>query len=454
MIDKQHAQARKGIFLIDASGGFAKDGPKNRLRAQDIHRIVDTWRKRLDVPGYARMVSAAEIEKNEFNLNLTRYIDSQAREDLQDIAGHLLGGIPLADVDALGAYWAVCPSLRRTLFAPLRKGYVQLAVDKGAIRSTILEHKEFVAFVRGQEAHFATWRQRASKSLRQLERACQPKDVIAELSEGLLEHYRGQPLLDAYDVYQKLMEYWVETMQDDAYLISAAGWIEGVVPREILQVKDKNGKLVWPETHDFTSGRRRFRSDLVPGELLIAKFLMPQQSRLEKAKLQLDRVEQLMEEQRNEHADEGGLLEDVVEIDGDNSKITAKAVKAWLRENADDESTAEERVAVAGYAALQAQQASLKSAAKEATAELHASMARRYRDLTSEDIRKLVVDSKWLETLARDVRGEFERIGQRLTERCGELAERYEAPLPEIARRVEDLEGKVRSHLEKMGFAW
>ena len=115
VIDKEHAQARKGIFMIDASRGFMKDGPKNRLRAQDIHKIVDVFNKRTEVEKYARMVSFEEIERNEYNLNLPRYIDSQEPEDLQDIAGHLQGGIPAADMEALGAYWEVCPNLRNAL---------------------------------------------------------------------------------------------------------------------------------------------------------------------------------------------------------------------------------------------------------------------------------------------------------------------------------------------------
>src|SRR5262249_29392506 len=109
IVDKQEAHTRKGIFMIDASQGFMKDGPKNRLRAQDIHKIVDVFNRRLELNKYSRMVSVDEIEKNDFNLNLPRYIDSQQAEDTQDIDGHLNGGIPIADVDALQRYWAVCP---------------------------------------------------------------------------------------------------------------------------------------------------------------------------------------------------------------------------------------------------------------------------------------------------------------------------------------------------------
>ena len=117
VLDKGGANARKGIFMIDASKGFMKDGPKNRLRAQDIHRIVDIFTRQAEVPRYSRIVSVAEISdpRNDFNLNLPRYIDSSEPEDLQDIDGHLRGGIPDSDIDALAPYWQVIPLVRAAL---------------------------------------------------------------------------------------------------------------------------------------------------------------------------------------------------------------------------------------------------------------------------------------------------------------------------------------------------
>jgi type I restriction enzyme M protein len=103
--------------MIDASKGYIKDGNKNRLRAQDMHRIVDTFHRQLEQPRYSRMVPVAEIEANDFNLNLPRYIDTSEPEDLQDIEAHLKGGIPDRDLDALAAYWQVLPGVRALLFA-------------------------------------------------------------------------------------------------------------------------------------------------------------------------------------------------------------------------------------------------------------------------------------------------------------------------------------------------
>src|SRR5438552_2572271 len=149
VLDKANAAARKGIFMIDASKGFIKDGNKNRLRAQDIHRIVDTFTRQVDVPRYSRMVPIAEISdlKNDFNLNLPRYIDSSEPDDLQDIDGHLRGGIPERDLDALGAYWNVLPSVRGILSESAgRPGYARLKLPLPEVKPAILGHAEFAAF--------------------------------------------------------------------------------------------------------------------------------------------------------------------------------------------------------------------------------------------------------------------------------------------------------------------
>ncbi len=187
VVDKQDAHARKGIFMIDASASFMKDGPKNRLRAQDIHKIVDVFNRRLEVPKYSRMIPVEEIEKNDFNLNLPRYIDSQQAEDLQDIEGHLRGGIPERDVDALCRYWKVCPNLRQVLFKANRPGYADLAVHKAAIKSTIYGHPDFAVFITGMNAHFAKWRQKSARTLRELKSGSHPKEVIGTLSEDLFD---------------------------------------------------------------------------------------------------------------------------------------------------------------------------------------------------------------------------------------------------------------------------
>jgi type I restriction enzyme M protein len=224
VLDKEHAAARKGIFMIDASKGFIKDGNKNRLRAQDIHRIVDTFTRQLAVPRFARMVPLADIETNDFNLNLPRYFDSTEPEDLQDIDGHLRGGIPIRDIDALERYWQVFPAVRAALFGPANHpDYCQLQVKTGDIKATIFSHAEFTAFNHSVAALFEKWKQAHTLRLKAIAVGDKPKALIEMLSEDVLDTFRTARLLDAYDVYQHLMGYWAESMQDDVYMIVSDG---------------------------------------------------------------------------------------------------------------------------------------------------------------------------------------------------------------------------------------
>ena len=195
VLDKENAHTRQGIFILDASAGFLKDGNKNRLRDRDIHRIVDVFTRQLEVPKYARMVSREEIEKNDFNLNIPRYIDSQQEEDIQDIEAHLRGGIPNRDIAALEKYWEVCPNLKTTLFESVRENYSELKITASLLKQTIHSHTEFVAFKGSMEALFEEWRERSVVTLKALDKGCHPKQIIRDLSEDLLAHYTGKLVL-------------------------------------------------------------------------------------------------------------------------------------------------------------------------------------------------------------------------------------------------------------------
>ncbi len=434
VIDKQDAQARKGIFMIDASAGFMKDGPKNRLRDMDIHKIVDTFTKRNDVPKYARMVSLDEIEKNDFNLNLPRYIDSQTPEDLQDIEGHLKGGIPTADVDALQPYWAVCPQLRQSLFKTLRPGYLALAVDKTAIKPAIYQHPEFAAFITRMNILFADWQAKSAQTLKGLQSGCHPKQVIADLAQALLTHYTGQPLIAHYDVYQHLMDYWATTMQDDVYLIAGDGW-----KAETYRVieTDKKGK----------EKDKGWTCDLVPKNLIVARFFAKDQAAIDQLAADLDSVTAKLTELEEEHGGDDAAFSGF-------DKINKAGVADRLKEIKGDKDAKDEATVLNDWLKLAGEEAELKKRLKDAEAALDAKAYAHYPKLKEADIKTLVVDDKWLAALSAAIHGEMDRISQALTQRVKELAERYETPMPQMVSRVAELEVKVNRHLEKMGFVW
>ena len=467
VLDKENATARKGIFMIDASKGFKKDGPKNRLREQDIHKIVDTF-ARLDEsnPRYARMVSVVEITdpKNDYNLNLPRYIDSTEPEDLQDIDGHLRGGIPECDLDALSNYWNIMPGLRAALFEKFnRPGYFTLKLPIAEVKRAIFSHHEFTSFTTKAKKLFTKWQTASISQLKGFAqngpstplRAGHPKQLIESIAEDLLATFRTAPLLDAYDVYQHLMDYWAETMQDDCYLIADSGWKAGAQPREIVKTRDRNNRLTWPEAHDYEIGRRRFKSDLVPAALMIARYFETERAAIENLEGEVAATEQKLDELREEQSGEDGLLAEANEAnEGEEPRITARSVRVALRKLEDDADSADEVKALKEYEALLDAQADTKVKLKVAREDLDAKLHAKYPKLTEGEIKTLVVDDKWLATLAAAVQGELDRVSQTLTGRIRQLAERYAAPLPDLIAEVDSLASRVDEHLKKMGAVW
>ncbi|UFZ06299.1 N-6 DNA methylase [Bradyrhizobium ontarionense] len=430
VLDKNNATARKGVFMIDASKGFIKDGPKNRLRERDLHRIVDVFTHAETRPGYSRLVPHDEIAKNDFNLNLPRYIDTQDAEDIQDIGGHLHGGIPARDIDALNDYWTICPELRAALFEPNRPGYCDLLVEAAEIKATIHGHPQFAAFIAGLQAHFAKWRAVAAVNLRTLKRDCLPKEVIHAQSEQLLAHAEGQPLIDPYAVYQHLMDYWAETMQDDCYIIAADGWVAKTL--RVLET-DKKGK-----TRD-----KGWVCDLVPKPLIVARYFAKEQAAIEAQQAALEATTSALTELEEEHGGEDGVL-------GALDKIAKAEVGARLKEIKGDKDAKEEAAVLQQWLNLNSEEAELKRAIREAEAALDKLAYNKYPELTEVEIQTLVVDDKWLTTITAAVQGELDRVSLTLTSRIQLLAGRYAAPLPTIIEEVAALAARVDGHLKKI----
>ena len=453
VIDKEHAKQRalsatgeasdteSGIFMVDASKGFAKDGNKNRLRSQDIHKIVDVFTKQLELPRYSRMVSLSEIATNDYNLNIPRYIDSSEPEDLHDLSAHLQGGIPNRDIDALERYWQVFPSIRASLFEPVREGYCQALVKASEVKSTILNHDEFKTFAAQSLEPFTEWAQRSN--LHAIEQGELPKQIIHRISEDLLLSYAQTPLLSKYDIYQILMDYWAESMQDDVYVLVQDGWPVGKVLRELAVNKGEKLK----ETPDLTIGKAKYKAELIPPALIVARFFAEQQAKVDNLQSLLDSASQTLESFIEENSGEDGLLNDAL---NDKDKVTKATVTARLKLATDPD----EKAALKQAKKLFDAEGDAKKALKEAQDSLDLAVFRQYPKLSIDEIKSLIVNDKWLATLESNIVAEIERVTQQLANRVKELEERYSEPLPALTQSVENLSDKVAGHLKAMGLEW
>jgi len=435
LIDKENAQNRKAIFMVDAGKGFIKDGNKNRLREQDIRNMTDVFNGQIEIPGYSRMVSVSEIQENEYNLNIPRYIDSQEKEDIQDIEAHLLGGIPDRDIHELDHFWQVFPKLKTALFAKSdRKGFATVKIDKDQINQTIFAHPEFVAFSETMDTLFATWKKKTTTYLKKLALGHRPKEVIGLLAEDLLAQYADKPLVDKYNIYQHLLSYWNETTQDDCYIVAADGWKADTYRIMVENSKKKKVDKGWT-------------CDLVPKDLVINHFFVAEKEAIEQLQTDKENTATQLTELEEEHSGEDGFF---AELD----KVSKVNVTRRIKELKGDTDAKAELAALNQYLTLYKQQADLNKKIKIAETTLDDLLYAKYPTLDEATVKKLVVENKWMQTVETAIKTEIDHISQRLTNRIKELTDRYDTPLPAIDQQVKDLEKKVSVHLKKMGFVW
>lgn len=446
IIDKSDADERKGIFMIDASHDYVKDGSKNRLRERDIYKIVTTFNQRITSdPKYARFVPMDEIKiKNDYNLNIPRYIDSSTPEDLQDIEAHLHGGIPAVDVESMGKYWTLFPKLKEKLFSVMREGYYQLNIRKDDVRNTVYNDAEFSAYADRIDAAFDAWKEQVDVGLRSIDEDVEPKKYIVDLAAKLISVFEGIELVDKHDVYEVLLSYWQEVMGDDVYLVSVDGYAAARRTENIMGV--------------YTSGKKKgqervigWEGVLLPKTLIEKEFFAPERRSIEEAQSILDETQNRLDEMTEEQTGDDGYLKDHL---NDKDKVDAKSVATRIKELKKTGVCGEEYELLMLYGNLTSAVANQSKAIKVMNAELDDEVRRKYAALTDAQILELLVNRKWYYSIFAGVKALYVTASHNMANRIIELAERYEDDLPYLVEEAELLEAKVKAHLERMGFAW
>ena len=443
IIDKEDAASRKGIFMIDAKNGFVKDGNKNRLREQDIRRIVDTWDAFENVLHYARFVKNEEIKKNEYNLNLPRYIDAENDEVIHNIEAHLKGGIPEHDIKQFYRYWEACPSLQQVLFKKdNRKGFFQFIPDKQNIKETINNHPDFDNQHRELFQSFAEWSHIWSPQFETLRpNSFNPKQMIEDMGDSVLEKFANSKLVDKYDVYDQLMNYCAETLQDDLYLIESDGWkVQTYVPQPI-EKKKKEWAEEKPKKEKEAKTIKDIACDLLPVDCIVDEYFSTEKEKIafleEKLLSTETKLNELVEEYSDSYLDASNYADNKLNKGNVQKRLKiAEGKEAKILQEYINHSNI-----IAGY----------KKQLKDNNSDLLEQVLQKYTSLSEEEIKKLVTN-KWLVAFGNRLASEIQQVSQSLNSQLESLEERYEQTLPEINKEVDLLETKVMQHLEKMGF--
>jgi type I restriction enzyme M protein len=287
---------------------------------------------------------------------------------------------------------------------------------------------------------FSKWQSSSTEFLKNVSTANHAKAIIQKIADDLLSVFANLHLIDKYDIYQHLMAYWEETMQDDAHIITTDGWQAG---NEVIRLQKENkGKKKDVEGLMGLEGR------LIPISLAIKIYFAKEQTAIDELNAALEQIGVDITALKDEHGGEEGLLSEVV----DNDKISKANVQKRIKEIKGSADDAEELAMLQKYLALFEKESETKKAIKDAEKDLEKKLLTKYPKLTLDEIKTIVVERKWMDELETRAIGEVDRLSQTLAGRVKELAERYAEPMPEMASEVETLKKKVGDHLAKMGF--
>lgn len=441
IIDKKNKDSRKGIFFIDAKDGFKKDGAKNRLREQDIKRIVDAWDAQQSIDHYCRLVEWDEIESNDYNLNIPRYIQPKDTEIQHDIEAHLHGGLPAHDVDGMQTYWNACPSLKVSLFNSTANGYYSLKPAKADIVQIIEKDPSYISQNGRFSALLNEWKAEIMPQMKAVGQGARPKELITDWSESLLMKAKDHSgLVDAYEVYDVLLNYWADVMQDDCYMIANDGWTFPEVQAFKKNSKGKDTSCMYDE----------IVCDLVPVSIVLAEYFTAETNEISELSSSIESLQQELSDLVESNTEVFRFNDD----DEDDKPVNVKIadVKKAIKNAKTDGTTKEDLEILKLWESTYTKKEGYVSQWKQKRTELTEAVVAKYAALTEDEIKTLVVERKWLASVVGSCEALMQNVTHQIASDVTTLVERYEVTLGTTESKVNDLEQEVLRSLKEMGF--
>ncbi|GAA9264779.1 type I restriction-modification system subunit M [Helicobacter pylori] len=441
VLDKENARARKGVFLIDASKDFKKDGNKNRLREQDVQKMIDTFNALKEIPYYSKMVSLEEISANDYNLNIARYISAKQESEKDLFAlinSHKASYLPQNEIEIYDPYFRVFKELKNTLFKKSDKeGYYALKTECKNIKELITQSLEFQTFHASVLSAFD--RLELSTTFNDLEPGFNPKTLIESVCSKVLKEFEKVEILDKYGVYQLFKDYYNEVLQDDWFLLSFNGFLSAKELRKLNPLKDKNKKANYLEEPDFVIQKTYYKSDLIPKNLIKQRFFEKEAKELEQLENALNEKEALLDEFIEEHSNEEGLFYEL--------KINESVLKKELKNATDLE---DEKILKTALEWLEAKNKALKMKNK-AYEELELKAFHQYKNLEINEIKDLIIQDKWLNSLKNALENKIQKRINAFSSALNEIIQTYSNSLLELDKEVKESGLKVLEHLKDLG---
>ncbi|GAA9289386.1 type I restriction-modification system subunit M [Helicobacter pylori] len=442
ILDKENARTRKGVFMIDASKDFKKDGNKNRLREQDVQKMIDTFNAYKEIPHYSKMVSLEEISANDYNLNIARYISAKQESEKDLFAlinSHKASYLPQNEIETYDPYFKVFKELKNTLFKESDKeGYYALKTECENIKELIIQSLEYQTFHASVLDAFD--RLDLFETFDNLKPGSfNPKTLIESVCSKVLKEFEKVEILDKYGVYQLFKDYYNEVLQDDWFLLSFNGFLSAKELRKLTPLKDKNKKANYLEEPDFVIQKTYYKSDLIPKNLIKQRFFEKEAKELEELENALNEKEANYEAFIEEHSNEEGLFYEL--------KINESVLKKELKNATDSE---DKEILKTALEWLEAKNKALKMKNK-AYEELELKAFHQYKNLKSGEIKDLIIQDKWLNSLKNALENKIQKRINAFSSALNGIIQTYSNSLLELNKEVKESESKVLEHLKDLG---
>lgn len=434
----KHPQNRKDsdVLIIDASKGFVKDGTKNKLRASDIKKIIDTVNGRLTIDNFSRLVSRDEIHGNDYNLNIPRYVDSSEKLEEWDAYSIMHGGIPNKEINYLDKYFKIFPSLKDKLLLKINDSYSSL-VD-GNISEIINNDELIVEYKKEFNKSFNDFKELLSERLLtnfsniKIEHE---KDII---SEELFKKFETNNLLDKYDAYQLFDDIW-QIISQDLETINLEGETAITDVKPNMVIKKKNG--INSEVQE------GFKGNIIPFELVQSKFFKLEVDKIKEKENSISEI-QINIEECFDNLSEDDKSQDFVNEDKTsfiNSEVK-KYVKT-LSKNTDNDEEVDKIIRKVDFMILE--DSRLKKEIKSDIEDLEKLTREIYPKLSKEQYVDLLKD-KWITPILHSINTMVETSIDEFTKKLTNLSNKYQETLVEIDSEIDKTSKELAEMLEEL----
>ena len=429
MVLKQR-RSNTDVLIVDASKGFIKDGKNNKLRASDIKRIVDVVTKRESVQKFSKVVSRDEIRKNEYNLNIPRYVDSSEAAESWDIYASMFGGLPLSEIDELKDYWFAFPELKTALFENTSSAYCNLRVEN--IKKAIKEHPDVCSFEKKYRDAFSGFDEYLYDELIEKMKSLNVSRAEATLSADIFERLKDIPLVDKYEAYQLLDDDWTK-IAVDLEIIQTEGFEATKRVDPNMVIKKKDGKE--QEVQEGWAGR------IIPFDLIQDTLLADDKAALKAKENRLSEIASEYEELFD------SLTEEEKEGDyaGEDGFVNAEIKKALKSDSVEPETKDKLRK----VAALATEEKELKATIKKDAGLLEGKTKGTIETLSDEQVIELLKD-KWINPLIQNLLELPDGIVNELVAKLEALTKKYETTFAEVETQISETEKALSAMIDDL----